>query len=56
MERHWHGSLEHVVYTALGVLIVFHVIRFAAARLALQDGAAGALGKSVGAIVSFPAQ
>jgi len=54
---HWHGSIEHIVYTALGVLVVFHVARVLASHMATANSPmVSAVGKSLGAIVSFPAQ
>lgn len=54
---HWHGDAVHVLYTALGVMIAFQVIRLAAGRLAESDSQGVAnVGKAVGGLFSFPAQ
>lgn len=55
--KHWHGSIEHIVYTAIGTVVVIQVVRHLAGMAVTSgNGTVSALGKAVGGIFSFPAQ
>lgn len=53
-EGHWHTGVENVLVYGLSAIVVFNLWRIAAAHVAKQDGMIGQLGKSAGALVSFP--
>lgn len=54
--KYWHLSIEHVVLGALGTMVVFQAMRWGAGYMVQRGGPVGTLGKSVGALFSFPAQ
>jgi hypothetical protein len=53
---HWHTGAENIAIYGLSAIVVFNVWRVVAAHVAKQDGLIGQIGKSAGALVSFPAQ
>lgn len=52
MDEHFHTGIVALTVTAVGVMVVFQLIRLGAAQLATHDGTA-ALGKSLGALFTF---
>lgn len=57
LRPHWHGGVDHLVITALGVMLVWQVIRMGAGALATNENPqVAAAGKAVGGLFSFPAQ
>lgn len=52
MNQHVHTGFAQLTVTAIYVLLFFHVVRFAAAKMA-DTKMFGTLGKAVGGIVTF---
>lgn len=56
MQNHFHTDAVQIFVTAMGVLIVFHLMRIAAAQMVDSDKPAIAnIGKGVAGLVSFSA-
>lgn len=53
---HWHSGAENILMYGLSAIVVLNVWRVLSAHVAKQDGLIGQVGKSAGALVSFPAQ
>jgi hypothetical protein len=51
---HWHSGIESVALYGLSAVIFINLMRFVAAWLAGMPGGIGGLGKSMGALVTYP--
>jgi hypothetical protein len=53
MRDHYHATIEHILLYGVSAIIVINLVRIGAAKLGTMDGAMGAAGRSIGALVTF---
>lgn len=53
MQPHYHGTIDHVLYYAVGTVVVINVWRIGAAWASRRQGMVGRVGRVAGALVTF---
>lgn len=53
MRNHYHLTVEHFIVYGVSAVIFINLTRIIAVKLGKQPGPLGAVGKSIGALVTF---